>query len=62
LSNWDNYPNWLEKGGIDARARANLVRKTLLWQHENPAIDQDLLQALDAYVAHRKEHGGAPMN
>jgi trimethylamine---corrinoid protein Co-methyltransferase len=62
LSNWDNFPNWLEKGGIDARARANLLWKTLLQQHEDPAIDQGLLESLDAYVAYRKEQGGAPMN
>ena len=62
LSNWDNYPNWLEKGGVDARARANLVWKEVLRQHEDPAIDPAIVDALDAYVARRKEEGGAPMN
>ncbi len=62
LSNWDNYPNWLDKGGIDARSRANMVWKEVLKQHQDPAIDPGVVDALDAYVAKRKEEGGAPMN
>jgi trimethylamine---corrinoid protein Co-methyltransferase len=62
ISNWDNYPNWLEKGGVDARARANTVWKELLRQHQDPAIDAGIVEALDAYVARRKAEGGAPMN
>lgn len=62
LSNWDNYPNWLDKGGIDARARANLVWKEMLRQHQVPPIDPGLVEALDAYVARRTAEGGAPMN
>lgn len=62
ISNWDNYPNWLEKGGIDTRTRANAVWKEVLRQHEDPAIDPAVVDALDAYVARRKAEGGAPMN
>ncbi|HPE26774.1 trimethylamine methyltransferase family protein [Albidovulum sp.] len=62
LSNWDNYPTWLERGAIDARARANTVWKTLLEEYEEPALDPAVAEELDAYVARRKAEGGAPMN
>ncbi len=62
LSNWDNYPTWLDRGGIDARARANSVWKTLLGEYEEPKLDPAVAEALDDYVARRKAEGGAPMN
>lgn len=62
VSNWDNYPNWLQRGGIDARARANTVWKELLAQAEDPPLDGAIDEALCAYVARRKAEGGAPMN
>ena len=62
LSNWDNYPNWRERGGIDARARANTVWKSLLNDYDEPLLPPDIAEALDAYVARRKAEGGAPMN
>lgn len=62
LSNWDNYPNWLQRGGIEARSRANAVWKELLAQAEDPPLDPGIDEALTAYVARRKAEGGAPMN
>ncbi|MGQ0566436.1 MAG: trimethylamine methyltransferase family protein [Gemmobacter sp.] len=62
LSNWDNHPNWLLKGGIDARARANTVWKELLAGAEDPPLDAGIDEALAAYVTRRKAMGGAPMN
>lgn len=62
VSNWDNYPNWVQRGGIDARARANTVWKELLSQAEDPPLDPGIEEALAAYVARRKAEGGAPMN
>jgi trimethylamine--corrinoid protein Co-methyltransferase len=62
VSNWDNHGQWLESGGITARERANAIWKRLLADYEQPAIDPGVLEALDAYVAHRKAEGGAPMN
>ncbi len=62
ISNWDNYPSWLEKGGIDARTRANTVWKEVLRQHADPALDQGVVDALDAFIARRKAEGGAPLN
>lgn len=62
ISNWDNHPQWLEKGSVQARERANAVWKALLAEYEPPAIDAAVVEALDAYVARRKAEGGAPMN
>lgn len=62
ISNWDNYPNWLERGSSDARQRANAVWKQMLAEHEDPAIGLDVLEELERYVARRKDEGGAPMN
>ena len=62
ISNWENHPTWLDHGGIDARARANTVWKTLVAEYEQPALDSSVDAALEAYVAVRKEQGGAPMN
>src|SRR5690606_20731520 len=62
LSDWDNYPNWLDRGGRDAATRANAIWKTLLAAYEEPRLDPAVAEALDAYVARRKAEGGAPMN
>ncbi|MBI1417873.1 MAG: methyltransferase [Limimaricola sp.] len=62
LSNWDNYGQWQEAGSITAEARANVIWKQLLASYEQPPMDPAIAEALDAYVARRKEEGGAPMN
>ena len=61
LSNWDNHTTWLGKGGIKTRERANLVWKQLLVEYEQPPLDPAIDEALAAFVARRKEEGGAPM-
>ncbi len=62
LSNWDNHPNWLERGSVELPQRANAVWKQLLAEHEAPALDAAVAEALADYVARRKRDGGAPMN
>ena len=62
LSNWDNYPNWLERGSVEAPQKANAVWKQLLAEYEAPALDAAVAEALAEYVARRKAEGGAPMN
>ena len=62
LSNWDNHPQWLERGSIDARSRANQIWKKLLADHQDPGLDPAIEEALTAFVAKRREQGGAPMN
>ena len=62
LSNWDNYEMWRERGGVQARERANTIWKQMLAEYTAPALDPAIAEALDAYVARRKLEGGAPMN
>ncbi|MBI1220027.1 MAG: methyltransferase [Rhodobacteraceae bacterium] len=62
LSNWDNHPQWLERGGVQARERANAVWKQMLAEYEEPVLDPARREELDAFVARRKAEGGAPMN
>ena len=62
LSNWDNYPNWLEKGSEDAPRRANRIWKEVIAGYEEPKLDDAKAEALADYVARRKAEGGAPMN
>jgi trimethylamine---corrinoid protein Co-methyltransferase len=62
LSNWDNHPTWLERGGVQARERANMIWKQLLSEYQQPALDVAILEDLDNYIARRKAEGGAPMN
>jgi trimethylamine---corrinoid protein Co-methyltransferase len=62
LSNWDNHPNWLLHGAVQARERANNIWKQLLTEYQQPALDPAVEESLKAYVARRKEQGGAPMN
>ncbi len=62
LSNWDNHPSWLERGGVQARERANAIWKQMLTEYEQPPLDPAIDAALLAYMARRKAEGGAPMN
>lgn len=62
LSNWDNYPQWVEKGSVELPQRANAVWKQVLADYEQPALDAGVLAALQEYVERRKREGGAPMN
>jgi trimethylamine--corrinoid protein Co-methyltransferase len=58
LSNWQNYESWLESGALDATARATFVWKKALADYEAPPLDPGTREALDAYVARRREQIG----
>ena len=62
LSNWDNHQAWLERGSIEAPQRANAIWKQVLSEYQQPAIDPGVVEALDRYIARRKDEGGAPLN
>ena len=62
LTNWDNHPQWLERGSVDASTRANQIWKQLLTDHQDPPLDPAIAEALADFVARRKSQGGAPMN
>ncbi|MBN9067246.1 MAG: trimethylamine methyltransferase family protein, partial [Rhizobiales bacterium] len=59
LSNWQNYEAWKEAGGLDATQRATAVWKKALEEYQEPAMDLARREALEAYVAKRKEAIGS---
>jgi trimethylamine--corrinoid protein Co-methyltransferase len=58
LSNWQNYEAWQEAGGLDATHRATRLWKKALDEYVEPAMDPAIREALEAYVAKRKEEIG----
>jgi len=59
LSNWQNYESWEEAGGLDATHRATGVWKKALEVYVEPAMDEGVREAIDAYVAKRREEIGS---
>ena len=60
LSDWRNFETWSEAGAVDATRRANAIFKALLRGYEPPPLDEAIREELHAFVAKRKEEGGAP--
>jgi trimethylamine--corrinoid protein Co-methyltransferase len=54
VSDWQNFENWSDRGGLTAEQQANKVWKQLLASYEAPAINSALLEELQAFVARRK--------
>ncbi|MEZ5776399.1 MAG: trimethylamine methyltransferase family protein [Hyphomicrobiaceae bacterium] len=59
LSDWRNFGSWVADGSRDALQRASTIAATLIDEHVPPQIDPAVVEALDAFVAKRKEEGGA---
>ncbi len=55
LSDWRNFETWEEAGAQTATQRASAVWKKLLKDYEQPPLDPAIAEALDAFVAKRKE-------
>ncbi len=55
LSDWRNFEAWEEAGSVTAERRAHVIYKQLLADFEPPATDPAIAEALDDYVARRKE-------
>ena len=55
LSDSENVESWEETGSLDMRQRAHARWQKMLRDYETPAIDPATKDALDAYVAKRKE-------
>jgi trimethylamine--corrinoid protein Co-methyltransferase len=55
LSNWQNYENWEIAGAQNATQRATAIWQSALEAYEQPMMDPAIVEALDAYVARRKE-------
>jgi trimethylamine--corrinoid protein Co-methyltransferase len=60
LSDWSNFENWEERGSVTTPERANKVWKAILAEFEPPPMDEAIREELQAFVAKRKEEGGAP--
>jgi trimethylamine--corrinoid protein Co-methyltransferase len=55
LSDWRNFETWSETGAKTGTERAHLIWKELLRTYEEPPLDPAKAEALEAYVATRKE-------
>ena len=60
LSDWKNFEAWEVAGGTWTAERAHRIFKEILAEFEAPAMDVAIREELEAFVARRKEEGGAP--
>jgi trimethylamine--corrinoid protein Co-methyltransferase len=60
LSDWRNFEAWEGAGGIWTSERAHHLYKRILAEFQPPPMDDAILDELGAFVARRKEEGGAP--
>jgi trimethylamine---corrinoid protein Co-methyltransferase len=60
ISDWRGYEAWSEAGAEQTPQRANKIWKQILAEYEPPAMDAAIKEELEAFVAKRKEEGGAP--
>ena len=58
VSDWHNHGAWIAGGSRDALARAGTIARHLIDTHQPQALDPVMVEALDAFVARRKEEGG----
>lgn len=58
LSDWQNQENWQLSGAKDATARATEVWQKALEEYQEPPLDEGIKEALNAFVAKRKEAMG----
>ena len=59
LSDWRNFEAWQESGSIRTPERAHQLFKKVLATFEPPPMDDAIREELEAFVARRKEEGGA---
>jgi len=55
LSDWRNFESWREGGSKSALERANGIWKQMLAAYQPPPLDPAIDEALEAYVARRRE-------
>ncbi len=60
ISDWSNFEAWDLNGGIWTAERAHMMYKAIINEFTPPPIDPAIKDALQAFVAKRKEEGGAP--
>ncbi|MBO9472604.1 trimethylamine methyltransferase family protein [Shimia sp. R10_1] len=59
-SDWRNFEAFEAAGGVWTAERAHHIAKEALVQYEAPPMDPAIHEELAAFVARRKEEGGAP--
>jgi trimethylamine---corrinoid protein Co-methyltransferase len=57
-----NYGAWAEAGAKNAAERATAIWQEVLRVYEEPQLDPARLEKMTAFVAKRKEEGGAPLD
>ncbi len=58
VSDWRNFETWQEDGARTAAERANGIWKQMLKEYEQPPLDPAIDEALQAFMAGRKEEIG----
>ncbi len=59
-SDWRNFEAWEQAGAVWTPERAHHLYKDIVENFEAPPIDEAIREELAAFVAKRKEEGGAP--
>lgn len=60
LSDWKNFEGWEAAGAIWTPERAHHLFKRIIAEFEEPPMEEAIREELAAFVARRKEEGGAP--
>jgi trimethylamine--corrinoid protein Co-methyltransferase len=60
LSDWRNFESWRLDGAVWTAERAHGIYKKIIDTFEEPPMDSAIREELQAFVAKRKEEGGAP--
>ena len=60
VSDWRNFEAWEVAGGSWTAERAHHLFKQIMVEFEAPPMDDAVKEELAAFVARRKEEGGAP--
>ncbi len=60
VSDWRNYEAWDAAGGVWTPERAHHLYRQILDDFEAPPMDEAIREELTAFVARRKQEGGAP--
>ena len=60
VSDWHNFETWQDNGSPSATQHAHRLYQQFLAEYTPPPLDPASQEELDAFVARRKEEGGAP--
>ena len=60
VSDWRNYEVWEKDGAVQTPERAHKIYRDIIDNFEAPPMEEAIREELAAFVARRKEEGGAP--